>query len=184
MKLNQLRDNPGARMIHTRVGRGSSSGLGKTSGRGVKGAKARAGVSIHGFEGGQMPLYMRLPKRGFYNHFANEFAVINLGRIQKAIDDGKLKGKETITGADLHAVGLVSHGQHGVRLLAKGELKTKLNFEVAGASRSAIAAVEKLGGSVKTTFKKTVHMNKKGEPGKRVQRRKAAADKRAKAKAG
>lgn len=184
MKLNQLSDNPGARMIHTRVGRGSSSGLGKTSGRGVKGAKARAGVSIHGFEGGQMPLYMRLPKRGFYNHFANDFAVINLGRIQKAIDDGKLKGKETITGTDLHAAGLVSHGQHGVRLLAKGELKTRLNFEVAGASRSAVAAVEKLGGSVKTTFKKTVHMNKKGEPGKRVQRRKAAADKRGKAKAG
>src|SRR6266567_722094 len=183
MKLNQLRDNPGARMIHTRVGRGSSSGLGKTSGRGVKGAKARAGVSIHGFEGGQMPLYMRLPKRGFHNRFANDFAVINLGRIQTAIDAGKLRGKETLTEADLHAAGLISHGRDGVRLLAKGEFKTKLNFEVAGASHSAIAAVEKLGGSVKTSFKKIVHMNKKGEPGKRVQRRKAAADKRGKAKA-
>jgi large subunit ribosomal protein L15 len=127
---------------------------------------------------------MRLPKRGFHNHFANDFAVINLGRIQKAIDEGKLKGKETVTAADLHQAGLVSHGQDGVRLLAKGELKTKLNFEVAGASRSAIAAVEKAGGSVKTTFKKTIHMNKKGQPGKRVQRRKAAADKRDKAKAG
>jgi len=179
MKLNQLRDNEGARTHRTRVGRGSSSGLGKTSGRGVKGAKARAGVSIHGFEGGQMPLYMRLPKRGFHNHFANEFAVINLGRIQAAVDSGKLKGKDTITAADLAAAGLVSHARNGVRLLAKGELTTKLSFEVAGASQSAIAAVEKLGGSVKTSFKKTVHMNKKGEPGKRVLRRKASAEKRA-----
>ena len=184
MKLNQLRDNPGARKTHTRVGRGSSSGLGKTSGRGVKGAKARAGVSIHGFEGGQMPLYMRLPKRGFHNHFANDFAVINLGRIQTAIDAGKLKGKDAITEADLLQAGLISRGRNGVRLLAKGEFKAKLSFEVAGASRSAIAAVEKLGGSVKTTFKKIVHMNKKGEPGKRVQRRKAAAEKRGKASAG
>src|SRR3954471_14540401 len=101
MKLNQLRDNPGARRIHTRVGRGSSSGLGKTSGRGVKGAKARAGVSIHGFEGGQMPLYMRLPKRGFHNLFANDFAVVNLNRVQKAIDEGKLKPGETITDESL-----------------------------------------------------------------------------------
>jgi large subunit ribosomal protein L15 len=179
MKLNQLRDNEGARTHRTRVGRGSSSGLGKTSGRGVKGAKARAGVSIHGFEGGQMPLYMRLPKRGFYNHFANDFAVINLGRIQSAIDSGKLKAGDTITEADLLGAHLVSRARHGVRLLAKGEWKTKLSFEVAGASQSAIAAVEKLGGSVKTSFKKTVHMNKKGEPGKRVLRRKAAAEKRA-----
>jgi len=178
MKLNELRDKEGARKPHTRVGRGSSSGLGKTAGRGVKGAKARAGVSIHGFEGGQMPLYMRLPKRGFYNHFGTDFAVINLGRIQAAIDAGKLKGKDTITGADLREAGLVSHARDGVRLLSKGELKAKLSFEVAGASRSAIAAVERAGGSVKTTFAKTVHMNKKGQPGKRVQRRKAAADKR------
>jgi len=140
MKLNELRDNKGARATHTRVGRGSSSGLGKTCGRGVKGAKARAGVSIHGFEGGQMPLYMRLPKRGFYNHFANDFAVINLGRIQAAIESGRLKADETITTASLAAAGLVSHASDGVRLLGKGELKTKLNFEVAGASGSAIAA--------------------------------------------
>src|SRR5258705_152519 len=119
MKLNQLRDNPGARKTHTRVGRGSSSGLGKTSGRGVKGAKARAGVSIHGFEGGQMPLYMRIPKRGFHNHFANDFAVINLGRIQTALDAGKLKGKTTITEADLHQAGLTSRRRIGVRLVAK-----------------------------------------------------------------
>src|ERR1700694_1796900 len=139
MKLNQLRDNPGARKTHIRVGRGSSSGLGKTSGRGVKGAKARAGVSIHGFEGGQMPLYMRLPKRGFHNHFATDFAVINLGRIQTAIDTGKLKGKQTVTEADLHEAGLISHGRDGVRLLAKGEFKTKLSFEVACAARSGLS---------------------------------------------
>jgi large subunit ribosomal protein L15 len=178
MKLNELRDNEGARTSHTRVGRGSSSGLGKTCGRGVKGAKARAGVSIHGFEGGQMPLYMRLPKRGFYNHFGTDFAVINLGRIQAAVDSGKLKAGDTITGEALAKAGIVSHAKHGVRLLGKGELKAKLVFEVAGASASAIAAVEKAGGSVKTTYKKTVHMNKKGEPGKRSQRRTAAAEKR------
>src|SRR5215831_18003467 len=106
MKLNELRDNKGARMTHTRVGRGSSSGLGKTCGRGVKGAKARAGVSIHGFEGGQMPLYMRIPKRGFYNHFANDFAIVNLGRVQQAIDAGAFKGKDTITDGDLREAGL------------------------------------------------------------------------------
>jgi len=183
MKLNQIGDNPGARVHRTRVGRGSSSGLGKTCGRGVKGQHARAGVAVNGFEGGQMPLYMRLPKRGFFNHFANEFAVINLGRIQAALDSGKLAKKDTITSADLKQAGLVSHAEHGVRLLGKGELKVKLNFEVAGASRSAIAAVEKAGGSVKTTFKKTVHMNKKGQPGKKALRRKAATDKRSAAAA-
>lgn len=179
MKLNQLRDNRGARSSHTRVGRGSSSGLGKTCGRGVKGAKARAGVSIHGFEGGQMPLYMRLPKRGFYNHFAREFAPINTGRIQAAIDKGLLKADVTITGAQLVEAGLVSGARDGVRLLAKGAITAKLNLEVAGASRAAVAAVEKAGGSVKTTFTKPVRLNRKGEPGKRVQRRKAAAEKRA-----
>src|SRR5438067_2574539 len=147
MRLNRLRDNPDAKKIHTRVGRGSSSGLGKTSGRGVKGAKARAGVSIHGFEGGQMPLYMRLPKRGFHNRFANDFAVINLGRIQTAIDAGKLKGKETLTEADLHSAGLISHGRDGVRLLAKGEFKTKLSFEVAGRPHPAHSAVAHTAGA-------------------------------------
>ncbi len=180
MKLNELRDNSGARSSRTRVGRGSSSGLGKTCGRGVKGAKARAGVSIHGFEGGQMPLYMRLPKRGFYNHFAREFAAINVGRIQAAIDRGVLKNDGTITGAKLLEAGLVSEARDGVRLLAKGAVKAKLSLEVAGASRAAIDAVEKAGGSVKTTFKKQVRLNRKGEPGKRLQRRNAAAEKRAK----
>src|SRR5215831_9484658 len=179
MKLNELRDRPGARKIHTRVGRGSSSGMGKTAGRGVKGAKARAGVSVHGFEGGQMPLYMRIPKRGFHNLFASDFAIVNLGRVQQAIDAGQLKGKERITDADLREAGLVRETRDGVRLLGQGELKTKLSFEVAGASKSAIAAVEKLGGSVTTTFKKVVHMNKKGQAGKRVQRRTKAAEKRA-----
>ena len=143
MKLNELRDNPGARKRRTRVGRGSSSGLGKTSGRGTKGAKARAGVSVHGFEGGQMPLYMRLPKRGFHNLFANDFAVINLGRIQIALDSGKLKAGETITDASLRAAGLVKRSRDGVRVLGQGELKAKLTLEIAGASVSASAAVKK-----------------------------------------
>jgi len=179
MKLNEIRNNAGARKTHTRVGRGSSSGLGKTCGRGVKGAKARAGVSIHGFEGGQMPLYMRLPKRGFFNHFANDFAVVNLGRIQAAVDSGKLKAGDTITSASLAEAGIVGPSAHGVRLLGKGELKSSLTFEVAGASASAVAAVEKAGGSVKTTFKKVVHMDRKGNPGKKAQRRQKAAEKAA-----
>jgi large subunit ribosomal protein L15 len=179
MKLNRLSDNPGARKSRTRVGRGSSSGLGKTSGRGVKGAKARAGSSIEGFEGGQMPLHMRIPKRGFKNIFANDFSHVNLGRIQTAVDAGKLKTDETITGEILYAAGLVKRSRDGVRLLGKGELKAKLTLEVAGASASAIAAVEKAGGSVKTTFEKKVYLNKKGEPGKKAKRRQAQADKRA-----
>jgi len=179
MKLNGIKDNEGARTKRTRVGRGSSSGLGKTSGKGVKGQKARAGVSIHGFEGGQMPLYMRLPKRGFYNHFGTDFAEVNLGRIEKALKDGKLKAGETITDASLKAAGLVSRSRDGVRLLGTGAVTSKLTFEVAGASKSAIEAVKKAGGSVKTTYAKVVHMNKKGEPGKRAQRRQKAADKRA-----
>jgi len=180
MKLNQISDNQGARKNKTRVGRGSSSGLGKTSGRGGKGQTARAGSSINGFEGGQMPLYMRIPKRGFHNHFANDFSEINLGRIQWAIDEGKLKADSTITGAALAEAGLVRRSRDGVRLLGKGELKAKVNLEVAGASASAIEAVKKAGGSVATTFKKTVHMDKKGKPGKRRQRQAAAAEKYAK----
>src|SRR5215467_4868352 len=140
MKLNELRDNKGARATHTRVGRGSSSGMGKTCGRGVKGAKARAGVSVHGFEGGQMPLYMRIPKRGFHNLFANDFAIVNLGRVQQAIEAGEFKDSDKITDNDLREAGLVRETRDGVRLLGRGELKTKVNFEVAGASKSAIAA--------------------------------------------
>jgi large subunit ribosomal protein L15 len=184
MKLNQISDNQGARKTRARVGRGSSSGLGKTSGRGGKGQTARAGSSINGFEGGQMPLYMRIPKRGFHNHFANDFSEINLGRIQWALDQGKLKAEGIITSASLAEAGLVRRSRDGVRLLGKGELKAKVNLEVAGASASAIEAVKKAGGSVATTFKKKVHMDKKGKPGKRVQRRTQAAEKRAKQNGG
>ena len=179
MKLNEISNRPGAKTRKTRVGRGSSSGLGKTSGRGVKGAKARTGNAVYGFEGGQMPLNMRLPKRGFNNIFANDFAEVNLGRIQKAIDEKKLDASQKITGEMLLKAGLTGKSRDGVRLLAKGELTAKVEIEVAGASKSAVAAVEKAGGSVTTTFKKAVHMNKKGEPGKRQQRRAKAAEKRA-----
>ena len=179
MKLNEIHDNEGARKRKTRRGRGSSSGLGKTSGHGVKGQKARAGVSIHGFEGGQMPLYMRMPKRGFANIFANDFAVVNLGRIQKAIDEGKLKAGETITDQMIREAGLVRRSRDGVRLLGEGELKAPLKFQVAGASSTALEAVKKAGGSVSITFHKKVHMDKKGKPGKRVQRRTKASEKRA-----
>jgi large subunit ribosomal protein L15 len=181
MKLNEISDNHGARMVHTRVGRGSSSGLGKTSGRGGKGQTARVGKSIHGFEGGQTPLHRRLPKRGFKNLFGSDFAVVNLGRIQSALDKGKLKAGETITAAALQQAGLVRATRDGVRLLAKGTLNAKIKLEVAGASASAVQAVEAAGGSVTTTYKKKVHMNKKGTPGKRLQRRTKAAEKRAQA---
>ena len=183
MKLNEIRNNPGSKTRKTRVGRGTGSGLGKTSGRGVKGAKARTGNAVYGFEGGQMPLYMRLPKRGFNNIFANEFAEINLGRLQKAIDDGKINAAEKITEEVLRTAGVVAKAKDGVRLLAKGALTAKIDIEIAGASKSAIEAVEKAGGSVTTTFAKPVYKNKKGEPGKRQLRRAASAEKRAARKA-
>src|SRR3954449_10513595 len=148
MKLNQLRDNKGARQGRVRVGRGIGSGLGKTAGRGQKGAKARSGVSIAGFEGGQMPLHMRLPKRGFNNIFARDYAEVNIGAVQKAIDAGKLDIKGTLDHAALKAGGLARGGKDGVRLLGKGELKAKLAFKVAGVSKGAREAVEKAGGSV------------------------------------
>ncbi len=179
MTLNELRNNKGAKKSKTRVGRGSSSGSGKTAGRGVKGQKARAGAPIHGFEGGQTPLHRRIPKRGFHNLFGTDFAVINLDRVQKAVEAGTLKATETVTDAVLHTAGLVRRARDGVRLLGNGALGAALSFEVAGASRSAVEAVKKAGGSIKLTFKKTVHENKKGGPGKRQQRRKSAAEKRA-----
>ncbi|OYY64351.1 50S ribosomal protein L15 [Sphingomonas sp. 28-62-11] len=148
MKLNELRDNEGARKSRMRVGRGIGSGKGKTAGRGQKGQKSREGVSIAGFEGGQMPLHMRLPKRGFNNIFAKDYAEVNLGAIQKMIDAGKLATDATVDHAVLKAAGLARGGKDGVRLLAKGELTTKLSFTVAGASKGAIEAVEKLGGNV------------------------------------
>ncbi len=179
MKLNEIRNNPGAHKRKDKLGRGSSSGLGKTSGRGVKGAKARTGNQVHGFEGGQMPLHMRMPKRGFRNIFANDFAELNLGRLQKAIDDKKLNPAEKITGAILLKAGIVHKSKDGVRLLGTGELTSKLDLEVAGASASAKEAVEKAGGTLTATFQKANHMNKKGQPGKRKLRRAAAAEKRA-----
>jgi large subunit ribosomal protein L15 len=148
MKLNELKDNAGARKGRMRVGRGIGSGKGKTAGRGQKGAKARSGVSINGFEGGQMPLHMRLPKRGFNNIFAKDYAEVNLGMVQKAIDAGKLDAKAVIDQAALRAAGISRGGKDGVRLLAKGELTVKASFSVAGASKAALAAVEKAGGTV------------------------------------
>ncbi len=148
MKLNDIRDNDGARKGRMRVGRGIGSGKGKTAGRGQKGAKARSGVSVNGFEGGQMPLHMRIPKRGFNNIFAKDFAEVNLGLVQKAIDLGKLDAKATIDHAALKAAGLARGGKDGVRLLAKGEFSAKATFAVAGVSKGALAAVEKAGGSV------------------------------------
>ena len=147
MKLNELRDNEGARKSRMRVGRGIGSGKGKTAGRGQKGQKSREGVSIAGFEGGQMPLHMRLPKRGFNNIFAKDYAEVNLGAIQKAIESGKLTGTD-IDHAALKAAGLARGGKDGVRLLGKGELTSALNFNVAGVSAGAREAVEKAGGSV------------------------------------
>ena len=148
MKLNDLRDNDGARKGRMRVGRGIGSGKGKTAGRGQKGQKARSGVAINGFEGGQMPLHMRIPKRGFNNIFAKDYAIVNLGMIQKLVDAGKLDANGTVDHAALKAAGVARGGKHGVRLLAKGEYSAKLNFAVAGASKGALEAVEKAGGKV------------------------------------
>ena len=148
MKLNELRDNEGATHAKKRLGRGIGSGSGKTAGRGVKGQKARSGVAINGFEGGQMPLYRRLPKRGFNNIFAKDYAEVNLGAIQKAIDAGKIEAGAALDHDALKAAGLARGGKDGVRLLGKGEFSSKLTFTVAGASKGAIEAVEKAGGSV------------------------------------
>lgn len=179
MKLNEIANNPGSHKRKLKVGRGSSSGLGKTSGRGVKGAKARTGTKVYGFEGGQMPLYMRLPKRGFNNIFANEFGEINVGRLQKAIDEKKIDATQKITQETLEKAGVARAGKDGIRLLGTGTLTARIDIEVAGASSGARAAVEKAGGSLTTTFKKPVYMNKKGEPGKKAQRRAKAAEKKA-----
>ena len=154
MKLNEIKDNKGARQSRVRVGRGIGSGLGKTAGRGQKGAKSRSGVSIAGFEGGQMPLHMRLPKRGFNNIFARDYAEVNIGAIQKAIDAGKLDVKGTLDHDALKAAGLARGGKDGVRLLGKGELKAKLAFKVAGVSKGAREAVEKAGGSIELIERK------------------------------
>ena len=148
MKLNEIKDNKGARKSRVRVGRGIGSGLGKTAGRGQKGAKARSGVSVFGFEGGQMPLHMRLPKRGFNNIFAKDYAEVNVGAIQKAIDAGRFDAKGVIDQDALRAANLSRGGKDGVRLLGKGALSAKLSFRVAGASKGAREAVEAAGGSI------------------------------------
>ncbi len=147
-KLNDLHDNPGARKKRVRVGRGIGSGVGKTAGRGQKGQKSRSGVAIKGFEGGQMPLHMRLPKRGFNNIFRRDYAELNLGTLQAAIDSGKLANDGVIDADTLVAAGVITHARDGIRLLGKGVLTAKVNLKLAGASASAKAAVEAAGGSI------------------------------------
>jgi large subunit ribosomal protein L15 len=149
MKLNEIKDNEGALPSKKRLGRGIGSGKGKTGGRGVKGQKARSGVAINGFEGGQMPIYRRLPKRGFNNIFASEYVTVSLGRIQAAVDAKKLDAKKTIDAAALVAAGVIRRAKDGVRVLSDGELKAKLALEVSGVSKAAAEKVEKAGGSIK-----------------------------------
>ena len=148
MKLNQLKDNAGARKARMRVGRGYGSGKGVTAARGQKGQKSRSGVAIKGFEGGQMPLHMRMPKRGFNNPFPTEYAIVNIGRVQQAIDNGKLDASKPVNADALRAAGLIRRKDVDVRLLAKGELSGKVTFELTSASKGAQEAVEKAGGSI------------------------------------
>ena len=163
MRLNQLSDNPGARKMRMRVGRGIGSGKGKTAGRGGKGQTARTGVAINGFEGGQMPLHMRMPKRGFNNVHRLNYVEVNLGRLQEAIDAGKLEAGASVDGAALVAAGVIRRQRDGIRLLAKGEIKAKLAIKVAGASKAAIAAVEKAGGSVEVIAPKPAKTAEAGD---------------------
>ncbi|MBI1210088.1 MAG: 50S ribosomal protein L15 [Alphaproteobacteria bacterium] len=180
MKLNEIRDNEGAHHRFKRLGRGPGSGKGKTAGKGVKGQKARAGHhGMFGFEGGQMPLHMRMPKRGFNNIFARQYSIVNLGTLQKAVDAGKIASGATVTAQSLVDAGIVRPAADGVRLLGKGELKAHLNLEVTHASGSAIEAVKKAGGQVKVLGKKPRHVTRKeAKPGKRAQRRVTSAKKR------
>ncbi len=153
MKLNDIRDNDGARKGRMRVGRGIGSGKGKTAARGQKGQKSRSGVAIKGFEGGQMPLHMRIPKRGFNNPFGKDFAEVNIGMVQKFIDAKKLDAKKDVTEEVLREAGLARGGKDGVKLLGKGEISAKVKFVVTGATKGAIAAVEKAGGNIEVTAK-------------------------------
>jgi large subunit ribosomal protein L15 len=163
MKLNELRDNPGANKTSKRLGRGIGSGKGKTAGRGHKGQKSRSGVAIKGFEGGQMPLHRRLPKRGFTNIFAKHYQEVNIGRLQQAIDAGKIDAKSPITAATLVDCGFIRRVKDGIRLLGKGAITAKVAIEVAGASKTAVAAVEKAGGSVTILAPKTAPAEAKAE---------------------
>jgi large subunit ribosomal protein L15 len=151
MKLNEIRDNPGARLKFRRLGRGIGSGKGKTSGKGVKGQKAREGVALNGFEGGQLPIYRRLPKRGFRNLFRKSYAPVNIGTLDAAIESGRIDGSQMITEAMLIAAGMGNDHLDGVRLLGVGEIKRAINITVSGASATAKAAVEAAGGTVTTT---------------------------------
>jgi large subunit ribosomal protein L15 len=148
MKLNDLSDNDGASKNRMRVGRGIGSGKGKTCGRGVKGQKARTGVAVKGFEGGQMPLHRRLPKRGFHNPFPTDYNEVNLGRIQQAVEAGKLDAAAPVTIEALIAAGVIAKARDGVKILGNGKLEAKLAFEVAAASKGAVAAIEAAGGTV------------------------------------
>ena len=161
MKLNEINDNPGSSKSRRRVGRGIGSSKGKTGGRGVKGQKSRSGVSINGFEGGQMPIFRRLPKRGFSNaKFSSDLKIVSVGTLQKAIDDKKIDGKATITAESLVEAGVLRRAGDGVRILSDGEIKAKLTCEVAGASKAAVEKIEKAGGKV-TVLAKPVAAEKK-----------------------
>ena len=148
MRLNEISDNQGATKDRKRVGRGAGSGTGKTSGRGHKGQKSRAGATINGFEGGQMPIYRRLPKRGFKNPFRKQYRIVNIDDIQKAVDAGKVKAGAELDARSLHDVGIVGKGKLGVRVLGRGKINVAINLNVAGASKTAITAIEKAGGKV------------------------------------
>ena len=148
MRLNEISDNPGATKDRKRVGRGAGSGIGKTSGRGHKGQKSRAGATINGFEGGQMPIYRRLPKRGFKNSFRKQYRIVNVDDIQKAIDAGKIKAGAELDAKSLQDFGIVGKGKSGIRVLGRGKINVAVNLYVAGASKTAITAIEKAGGKV------------------------------------
>ncbi len=180
MKLNEISDRPGARKERIRVGRGIGSGKGKTGGRGVKGQKSREGVAIKGFEGGQMPLHRRLPKRGFNNISAKRYAEVGLDDLQAAVDGKRIDASQPVTGAVLKEAGVIKHLRDGVRVLGNGSLKAKLTLEVAGATRSAIAAIEGAGGSVTAerlpgTREKRPPKGSRGRKAARAARRAAAA---------
>ncbi len=176
MKLNELSDNRGSRRARLRVGRGPGSGKGTTAGRGDKGQKSRSGVAIKGFEGGQMPIYRRLPKRGFKNPFSKDFNEVNIGRLQEAIDAKKLDAKKPVTIDALLAAGVIGKRRDGVRVLAKGELKAKVALEVSGASKAAVEAVEKAGGTVTLVEAAPV---KAEEPSKKATKKAEASAKKA-----
>jgi len=174
-KLNDLHDNPGARKSRVRVGRGIGSGLGKTAGRGQKGQTSRSGVSINGFEGGQMPLHMRIPKRGFNNIFRKDFAELNLGTLQAAVDAGRLSVANVIDADALVASGVITHKRDGIRLLGKGVLTAKVNLRLAGASASAKAAVEAAGGTIELPAPKPAPLSRDEQKAARAALRAAKA---------